>query len=230
MRVNVTIPAPPMHDTQWVGLTIEVYARDAVNANYYNSKLVTVWGVQLRFGDRVANFSPTVRFQTVSSPTPFTPHGSNTSVTNVGHVVAHDNEKFSIAPYCDGLLFPLPGRDKKTVYSERSFKALLQLVLGATNQRLGSTNQRAQVLGATNQVLGATNQILGATNQRAQVLGSTNQRLGSTNQRLGPTNQRAQALWAVLYGWMWREDESTEVDPGFLTQMIAWSREAQVSE
>ena len=211
MGVNVTIPAPPMPDTQWVGLTIEVYARDAVNANYYNSKLVTVWGVQLRFGDRLANFSPTVRFQTVSSPTPFTPYGSNTSVTNVGHVVAHDNEKFSIAPYCDGLLFPFPGRDKKTVYSERSFKALLQLVLGATNQR-------AQAIGSTNQV---AKQVLGATNQRVQAIGSTNQVLGSTN-------QRAQALWAVLYGWMWMEDESDEVDPGFLAQMIAWSREAQV--
>ena len=44
LHANATMPKI---SASWSSLTIEVYARDAVNMNYYNSKLVSIWGLSL---------------------------------------------------------------------------------------------------------------------------------------------------------------------------------------
>ena len=119
MRVNSTIDA--MADG-WDSLSIEVYARSAVNDNYYNSKLVGVWGMSLVLDDMEwvgsSRLNPTA-FTTKASPSKFQPHGAppNASVDNIGRVQAHDNAKYSIAPACDGILFPWAD-DAGRVYSE----------------------------------------------------------------------------------------------------------------
>ena len=66
----------------------------------------------------------------------FLPHSApaNASVSNVGKVQAHDNANFSIAPACDGLLFPF-AENAGMVYTEDGYKSLLGLVMAATQGR-----------------------------------------------------------------------------------------------
>jgi len=66
----------------------------------------------------------------------FLPHSApaNASVSNVGKVQAHDNANFSIAPACDGLLFPF-AENAGMVYTEDGYKSLLGLVVAATQGR-----------------------------------------------------------------------------------------------
>jgi hypothetical protein len=47
LQVNASIPAAAAVSAGWESLTVQVYARDATNENYYNSKLVTIWGLSL---------------------------------------------------------------------------------------------------------------------------------------------------------------------------------------
>ena len=134
LHVNATIP--PITAAGWESISIEVYARDEVNMNYYNSKLVAIWELSLVLDGvewvGTAKLSPT-QFRTRDSQTKFRPHGAppNASVSNLGQVQAHDNANFSIAPACDGLLFPF-AENAQMVYSDASFKALLGMVQAAT--------------------------------------------------------------------------------------------------
>lgn len=133
LQVNVSVPA--ISSAGWRALTIELYARDAVNLNYYNSKLATLWEVSLQLDGAAIPISPAT-FRTEESAARFQPHGApaNASVSNVGHVQAHDNSNFSIAPACDGLLFPF-AENGGMAYSPTNYKSLLGLAQTATQGR-----------------------------------------------------------------------------------------------
>ena len=107
MRI-VAAPAPVPPGEQASAVKIEVYARDEVNLNYYNSKLVNVWKLSVRTADgrQIPSTALKVTFTKRESRATF----QNRS--NIGHIQAHDNSNFSIrampdgTPACDGLLFP----------------------------------------------------------------------------------------------------------------------------
>jgi hypothetical protein len=126
MRVCGRVPA----DTTWTAVTIELYAKDQVNLNYYNSKLVTIWNVSVSADGQI---QPTlnVSFAKQESPATF----QNRS--NAGKVQAHDNANFSIRatadgmPASDGLLFPFAANGLAT-YTRDSYQMLLSLAADAT--------------------------------------------------------------------------------------------------
>jgi hypothetical protein len=140
LQVNASIPAS-VDAHGWSALTIELYARDELNGNVVASKVTTVFGIKFLLGgsggsgsgsgSEPARISDKVRFIAVDSITAVTPPGSNTSVTNRGHVLAHDNAHYSIAPGCDGLLMPFP-ENLGMEFTERSYKTVMALVLELT--------------------------------------------------------------------------------------------------
>jgi alpha-galactosidase len=143
LHVNASVSAGVLKNG-WRALRVEVYARSAVNANYYNSKLVSIWQLSLVLNQNEwigsNKLDKTVSFRSVDSPTAFQPHGTNISVTNVGRVSAHDNGVYSIASACDGLLFPF-AENGGMAYTPDTYKSLLGLAQAATQgkgQRLWS--------------------------------------------------------------------------------------------
>lgn len=129
MQINATIS----HGLDnWTSLTLELYARDAVNMNVYASKLATIWDVNIMLPNgRRAIIADKVHFSSKDSPAGFTPPGSSASITNMGNVLAHDNERYSIAPACDGLLFPF-AENAAMVFTEETYKTVLGKALEAT--------------------------------------------------------------------------------------------------
>jgi hypothetical protein len=131
LQVNASIPAN-IDAHSWSALTIELYARDGSDGNIVPSKVTTVFGIKFLLGgsgSEPARISDQVHFTAVASS--FRQPGSNTSITNRGHVQAHDNAQYSIAPGCDGLLMPFP-ENLGMEFTESSYKTVLELALELT--------------------------------------------------------------------------------------------------
>jgi hypothetical protein len=132
MRVNASFANC---DEGWKAFTIEVYARDAVNLNYYNSKIVTAWNITFDLQDDNA--------RPLAPPRHLLPsfHRQDSAATfknasNLGKVKAQDNSAVSIAPACDGLLFPF-AENGGLVYTANDYTKLLGLALHETQGRRG---------------------------------------------------------------------------------------------
>jgi hypothetical protein len=123
--VNVSLPKA---NHSWSSLTVEIYARDAVNLNFYSSKLASVWDVSLSIDGHEQIDSSLVQFHTVDSPT-----GIYNNISNVGKVKAHANTEYSIARACDGLLFPTPM--SVLALAKSSYKSLIQHAIDAMHSR-----------------------------------------------------------------------------------------------
>ena len=112
-----------------MALEVTVHAKDEVNLNYYNSKIVSLWNITLDLfaaeGNPIYVSDLTPTYRTVDSPRKFS------NISNIGAVLASDNAKYSIAPACDGLMFPF-AENGGLAYSPGDYAALLGLVLDAT--------------------------------------------------------------------------------------------------
>eukprot|EP01052_Picozoa_sp_SAG31_P007304 SAG31_NODE_347_length_17310_cov_3.764743_9_plen_1165_part_00 len=123
--MNVSLPTG---NQNWRTLTVEIYARDEVNLNFYASKLVSLWDVSLLIDGHEQIDHLRVQFHAVDSPT-----AVYNNVSNVGKVTAHANTNYSIAWACDGLLFPTPMSVLEL--TPTLYKSLLQHAVGATQSR-----------------------------------------------------------------------------------------------
>lgn len=192
-----------------------------------------------------------VRFDRVASPAGFTPHGAthNTSITNLEHVQAHDNARYTIASACDGLVFPFAEHaglvkqqttNKIQNYQKNNAMIFVLFVsIGYCSLLLGTLYCLSALLDAA-----YTEQSYKAL--LALALDATQGRGSKSRSSHPPTALEqdvnaygvqapapAPALWAVHYGWMWTEknrhiDDTNQVDPSFLRRMMHWDHEANV--
>jgi hypothetical protein len=131
MYVNATVPGCQATgsrksrcvDGNFGELHIELYARTARNSNVAQSKMTTISGVNLILGGHPQELG--------------TPSFKN---RGPGKVVAVDNEPWSVAAACDGLMFCF-AQNAGAVYTADNFKGLLTRAQMLTQVRMHTDTQ-----------------------------------------------------------------------------------------